>query len=108
VGDDEAFFGVGVGAEGIEDAAAVGCTVAGVDIHVEGAEAVGAVVAGGVAQGRYLFAAVCTDESVVVFRESFGFHYFLLAGEVWRDGTCSAILKSTKILVIGSFFLFRV
>ena len=43
--DDEAFFGVGFGFYGAEDAFAVGGSVAGVNIEMEGGEAMGAVVA---------------------------------------------------------------
>jgi hypothetical protein len=74
VGDDESLFGVWFCGYGIHDAFAVGCTVAGIDVEMQGAETDGAVVAGGIFQRRYFMSAVFADEGIVVFGKSFGFH----------------------------------
>ena len=57
-----------------ENTAAVVGSVTGVDIHVQRAEAEGAVVARGVAERKDLLAAALADEAVVVFGESLVFH----------------------------------
>ncbi len=74
--DDEAFFGVGFGFHGAEDSFAIGCSVSGVNIQVEGGEAMGAMVTGGIAEGEDFFAAACADEAVVIFGKSFVFQWF--------------------------------
>ena len=81
VNDDKALFGIGLCADGLHLPLAFAGAVAGVDVHVEGPEAEGAVIAGGVAKGLHGFSAVLADKSVVVFGESFLFHarFFLLS-----------------------------
>lgn len=74
VDNDIAALWVGLCLDGAEDAAAAVCSVAGVDIHVQRAETEGAVVAGGVAQGEHLLAAVLADEAVVILGKSFSLH----------------------------------
>ena len=75
VNDDKALFGIGLGANGLHLSAAFAGTVAGVDVHVERPEAEGTVVARGVAKGLYGLSAVLANKSVIVFGESFLFHY---------------------------------
>ena len=74
VGDDEALFRVGIGADGVQDTAAVRRAVAGIDVDVEGAETVGAVVAGRIAERRHLTSAIFADKAAVVFCKAFDFH----------------------------------
>ena len=64
-------FGVGLGAYGLQQATAFIGAVAGVDVHVYGPQAKGAMVAGGIAQGLYLSAAMGADKSAVVFCKAF-------------------------------------
>lgn len=63
---------------GVHNSAAFAGSVAGVYIYVERAEALGAMVAGGVAEGLYLKSAVGADKAVIVFCEKFLFHYAFL------------------------------
>ncbi len=74
VEDDIAFFRVRKRFYGAHDAAALTSPVPGVDVNVERAEALGAVVARCVAEREHLKAAVGADEAVVVFGEKFLFH----------------------------------
>jgi hypothetical protein len=59
---------------GAHDRAAFACSVAGIYVHVQGAEAFRAMVSGGVAEGLYLEAAVGADEAVIVFCKKLLFH----------------------------------
>ena len=63
---------------GVHNSAAFAGSVAWVYIYVERAEALGAMVAGGVAEGLYLKSAVGADKAVIVFCEKFLFHYAFL------------------------------
>lgn len=62
-----------------ENSAATVCSVAGVYIHVQGAQAKRTVVARGISEGENLMAAVLAYEAVVVFCESFIFHIIRLS-----------------------------
>lgn len=74
VDDDISFFGVRFHADGAENTAAGVGAVAGIDIHVQGTEALGAMIAGAVTEGLYLEATVFADERIVVFGKAFLFH----------------------------------
>lgn len=74
VDDDVAFFGIGFHADGAEDTTAGVGAVTGIDVHVQGTEAFGAMVAGAVTKGFYFKAAVFADERIVVFGKAFMFH----------------------------------
>ena len=76
VQDDVPLFRVCNNLYGVHDAVAFAGSVARVNIYVERAEALGAVVARGVAQGLYLEAAVGADKAVIVFCEKLLFHIF--------------------------------
>ena len=65
------FAGVGLGADGLQQAAAFIGAVAGVDVHVDRPQAEGAMVTGGIAQGLDLSAAMGADKSAVVFCKAF-------------------------------------
>ena len=65
---------VRLGGDGVHDAAAARGTVTRIDVHVQRAEAIGAVVAGGVAQRLHGLAAVRADKAAVVFGEAFLLH----------------------------------
>ncbi len=67
-------FRVGERLYRVHDPAAFARSVSGIDVHVQGAEAFGAMVAGGVAKRKHLKAAVCTNKAVIVFCEKFLFH----------------------------------
>ena len=71
VDDNVPLFGVGLGANGLKQAAALVGTVTGVDVDVYGPQAKGTVVAGGISQRLYLSAAMRADKSAVVFRKAF-------------------------------------
>ena len=66
-----ALFGVGLGADGLQQAAAFIGAVAGVDVHVDRPQAEGAMVTGGIAKRLDLSAAMGTDEAAVVFCKAF-------------------------------------
>ena len=72
--DDIAFLGIGLGGDGLQIPPAGVGAVAGIDIHVPRPEAEGTVVAGGVAQGLDLFAAMDADKAVVQLGKAFLFH----------------------------------
>lgn len=74
VDDDEPLFGVGLCADGLHLPLAFAGAISGVDIHVEGPEAEGAVIARGIAQGLHGFSAVLADKATVIFDESFLLH----------------------------------
>ena len=74
VDDDISFFRVRFHADGAEDTAAGVGAVAGIDVHVQGTEAFGAMIAGAVTKGFYFKAAVFADERIVVFGKAFLFH----------------------------------
>ena len=76
--DDVALFGIGFYLDRAQNAAARIHTVAGIDIHVQGAKTARAVIAGAVAQRFDGQTAVFTYESIVVFGESFLFHNIVL------------------------------
>ena len=69
VGDDKAAARVGFGESGLHLPAAVGGTVAGIFVEMEGPEAEGAVIAGGIAEGEHLAPAVGAHKAAVVFRK---------------------------------------
>jgi hypothetical protein len=73
VDDHVALFGIDFNADRLECAAAICGAVAGIDVEVERPETEGAMVSGGIAEGLYLLAAMCTDEGLVNFGESFVF-----------------------------------
>jgi hypothetical protein len=59
---------------GVHNAAAFASSVAGVYVYVERAKALGAVVAGGVAERLHFKTAVGTDKAVIVFCKKLLFH----------------------------------
>ena len=71
VDDDVTLAGVGLGADGLQQAAAFIGAVAGVDVHVDGPQAEWAMVTGGIAKGLDLSAAVGADKAAVVFCKAF-------------------------------------
>ena len=71
--DDVAAPRIGLDADRAHQPAAAIRPVAGQDVDVPRAEAEGAVVARGVAEGKDLSAAGKADEALVVFGEAFGF-----------------------------------
>jgi hypothetical protein len=83
--DDEALFGVGLGGYGLQVAAAGVGAVTGVDVHVAGPQAEGAVISGGVAQGLDLTAAVDAGKSVVQLGKSLLFQFHGRVSPVWDD-----------------------
>lgn len=74
VDDDVAFFGIGLHADRAEDTTAGVGAVTGIDVHVQGTEAFGAMIAGAITKGFYFKAAVFADERIVVFGKAFLFH----------------------------------
>ena len=70
---DIASPGVGVCLYRTKDAAAGVCTVTGIDVNVQGAQAKWTVVAGGISEALDLFSAAGADKSAVVFCESLDF-----------------------------------
>ena len=72
--DDIALLGIGLGGDGLQIATARIGAVTGIDVHVPRPEAEGTVVAGGVAQGLDLFAAMDADKAVVQLGKAFLFH----------------------------------
>ena len=50
------------------------CTVARIDVNVEGVKAKRAVVTRGISKRKNLFSAILTDEAVVILRKSFVLH----------------------------------
>ena len=72
--DDIALLGIGLCGDGLQIPSAGIGAVAGVDVHVPRPEAEGTVVAGGVAQGLDLFAAMDADKAVVQLGKAFLFH----------------------------------
>ena len=74
VDDNVAFFGIGLHADRAEDTTAGVGAVTGIDVHVQGTEAFGAMIAGAVTKGFYFKAAVFADERIVVFGKAFLFH----------------------------------
>ena len=74
--DDIPLLGIGLGGDGLQIPPAGVGAVAGVDVHVEGPEAEGTVIAGGVAQRFYFLSAMGADESAVVLFEAFFFHFY--------------------------------
>lgn len=78
VDDDKSFFGVGLSGDGVHYALASCGTVTGIYVKVKGAEAFGAMVAGGISKGGNLVTAICANKAIVVFGESFCFHNTVL------------------------------
>ena len=78
VDDNEAFFGIGLCADGLHRTFAFAGAVTGIDVHVKRPEAEGAVIAGGKAERLHGFSAVLTNKAVIIFGESFLLH----AGEI--------------------------
>ena len=74
VKNDVALLRVGNDLYGVHYRAAFARSVAGVNIYVERAEALRAMVARGVAEGFYLKAAVGADKAVIVFCKKLLFH----------------------------------
>ena len=72
--DDIALLGIGLGGDGLQIPSAGIGAVAGVDVHVPRPEAEGTVVAGGVAQGLDLTAAMDADKAIVQLGKAFLFH----------------------------------
>ena len=68
--DYKAFFWVLGDGDGNKDTAAIVCAVAGVDVYVQRAKALRAMVAGGIAKGGDLDTAVDASEALVVFGEA--------------------------------------
>ena len=62
-------------ADGLKLSAAGIRPVAGVDVHVQRPQAKRTMIAGGIAQGLYFLSAIGADESAVVLRKSFRFHF---------------------------------
>ena len=65
--DHKALAGIGLHADGLHLPAALVGAVAGIDIHVQTPQAEGAMVAGAVAKGLDLLAAVRANEPIIVF-----------------------------------------
>ena len=76
VNDYIAALGIGKRAYRAKYSAAIILSVTGVYINVERAKAEGAMIARGVTERKHLFFAILADESVVVFGESFRFHFY--------------------------------
>ena len=76
VNDDEIMSRIGLGANGLHLSATGIGTVTGIDIHMKGPQAEGAMIPGAVSHGRYLFTAMGADKGAVVFCKSFLFHAF--------------------------------
>ena len=74
VGDDKAFFGIGLALDGLKPTLTLAGAVAGVFIDMYRPKTVRAVVAGGIYQRRHLFFAVLADKTAVIFCKSLGFH----------------------------------
>lgn len=74
VDDDIALFRIGLYANGAKNAAAGVGAIAGVDIHVQGTEALGAVIARAITERLDFKSAVFADERIVVFGKAFLFH----------------------------------
>ena len=74
IDDDISLFRVGENLNGAEDSAAVVGAVAGVYVYMNRTKAMGAVVAGGDAEGFHLESAVFADKAVIVFLKAFFFH----------------------------------
>ena len=77
VNDDKSLFGIGLCADRLHLPPAFTGAVAGVDIHVERPETIGAVVARGIAQRLYGLTAMLADKAAVVFGKSFLLHGWL-------------------------------
>ena len=75
VGDNKSLFRIRLRGDGLHLPAAVRCPVAGILIQMEGPQAKRTMIAGGVAQGLYFLSAMSADESAVVLRKSFRFHF---------------------------------
>ena len=75
VDDDITLLGVGNAADRLHGGTALVGTVAGVNVYVQGPQANGAVITGGISQGLYLCATVSTDKTVIVFRKAFSIHF---------------------------------
>ena len=63
--DDVALLGIGLGGDGLQIPSAGVGSVTGIDVHVPRPKAEGTMIAGGVAQGLDLTAAMDADETVV-------------------------------------------
>jgi len=74
VGDDESPAGIRFCADWFHLTAAVGGAVTGIFIQVEGPEAEGAMIPGGIAQRLDFLSAMGAGKAAVVFGEAFGFH----------------------------------
>ena len=74
VEDDEAAACIGLDPDRAKQSAAGICTVAGVDVNVQGTEAEGTVISRRRAEGQNLPPAVFAEKARVVFPESLGFH----------------------------------
>ena len=74
VDDDVAAFCIRLGADGLHLTAAGIGAVTGIDVDVERPQAERAVVARGISKRQDLFAAMLTDESIIVFGKSFLLH----------------------------------
>jgi hypothetical protein len=78
VKDHVALLCIGLYANGLHVSATGIGSVSRIDVHVQGPQAEGAVIAGGITQRLDLLAAMLTDKSVVIFGESFLLHFDLL------------------------------
>ena len=76
VKDDIPLFRVCNDFDGAHYAVTFARSVAGVYVYVERAEALGAMVARGIAERFYLKATVCTDKAIIVFCKKLLFHKF--------------------------------
>lgn len=76
VDDDKSLLGVGESLYGTKNTLAVVGSVTGIYIHVERAEAEGAVISRGVSKGEHLSATVLADKACIVFLKSLVFHIF--------------------------------
>ena len=75
VDDNISLLRIGKRLDGAENTAAIVCSVAGINIYVQRAEAEGTMVSRGVAKGLDLTSAVLTDKALVVFCKSFHYLY---------------------------------
>ena len=76
VNDNIAAFGVRKRSYRAKYSTAIVLSVTGVYINVERAKAEGAMIARGVTERKYLTSAILAYEAVVVFCESFCFHFY--------------------------------